>query len=91
MYTLNGTDPEGDPLSYHISFEPSTRSVFSVDPSCGSITLVEELDREVQRRTGENWGYGLLSTQNLCAALCGRGDEGRGDLYTPALPLDQSH
>ncbi|KAM7336318.1 hypothetical protein ACRRTK_004811 [Alexandromys fortis] len=46
VYTLNGTDPEGGPVSYHISFDPSTRSVFSVDPSFGNITLVEELDRE---------------------------------------------
>nr|XP_048277471.1 cadherin-related family member 1 isoform X2 [Myodes glareolus] len=46
VYTLNGTDPEGDPVSYHISFDPSTRSVFSVDPRFGNITLVEELDRE---------------------------------------------
>nr|XP_054098847.1 cadherin-related family member 1 isoform X2 [Callithrix jacchus] len=46
VYTLNGTDPEGDPISYHISFDPSTRSVFSVDPTFGNITLVEELDRE---------------------------------------------
>ncbi|XP_036079548.1 cadherin-related family member 1 isoform X2 [Rousettus aegyptiacus] len=46
VYTLNGTDPEGDPVSYHISFDPSSRSVFSVDPSFGNITLVEELDRE---------------------------------------------
>uniref|UniRef100_A0A8C6QNP8 Cadherin-related family member 1 n=1 Tax=Nannospalax galili TaxID=1026970 RepID=A0A8C6QNP8_NANGA len=46
VYTLNGTDPEGDPISYHISFDPNTRSVFSVDPNFGNITLVEELDRE---------------------------------------------
>uniref|UniRef100_A0A8C5ZBG1 Cadherin-related family member 1 n=1 Tax=Marmota marmota marmota TaxID=9994 RepID=A0A8C5ZBG1_MARMA len=46
VYTLNGTDPEGDRVSYHISFDPSTRSVFSVDPNFGNITLVEELDRE---------------------------------------------
>uniref|UniRef100_A0A8C7AJZ1 Cadherin-related family member 1 n=1 Tax=Neovison vison TaxID=452646 RepID=A0A8C7AJZ1_NEOVI len=46
VYTLNGTDPEGDPVSYHISFDPSARSVFSVDPNFGNITLVEELDRE---------------------------------------------
>ncbi|XP_032987221.1 cadherin-related family member 1 isoform X4 [Rhinolophus ferrumequinum] len=46
VYTLNGTDPEGDPVSYHISFDPSSRSVFSVDPNFGNITLVEELDRE---------------------------------------------
>ena len=47
VYTLNGTDPEGDPVSYHISFNPSARSVFSVDPNLGNITLIEELDREV--------------------------------------------
>ncbi|KAK2497201.1 hypothetical protein MC885_006808 [Smutsia gigantea] len=46
VYTLNGTDPEGDPVSYHITFDPTTRSVFSVDPNFGNITLVEELDRE---------------------------------------------
>ncbi|EPY88984.1 cadherin-related family member 1-like protein [Camelus ferus] len=46
VYTLNGTDPEGDPVSYHISFDPSARNIFSVDPNFGSITLVEELDRE---------------------------------------------
>ncbi|XP_024598273.1 cadherin-related family member 1 [Neophocaena asiaeorientalis asiaeorientalis] len=46
VYTLNGTDPEGDPVSYHISFDPSARSVFSVDPNFGNITLIEELDRE---------------------------------------------
>ncbi|KAL0615925.1 Cadherin-related family member 1 [Plecturocebus cupreus] len=46
VYTLNGTDPEGDPISYHISFDSSARSVFSVDPTFGNITLVEELDRE---------------------------------------------
>ncbi|XP_007952424.1 cadherin-related family member 1 [Orycteropus afer afer] len=46
VYTLSGIDPEGDPISYHISFDPSSRSVFSVDPNCGNITLVEELDRE---------------------------------------------
>ncbi|KAM4851717.1 cadherin-related family member 1 [Thomomys bottae] len=46
VYTLNGTDPEGEPLSYHISFDPGTRTVFSVDPNFGNITLIEELDRE---------------------------------------------
>ncbi|XP_006148770.1 cadherin-related family member 1 [Tupaia chinensis] len=46
VYTLNGTDPEGDPVSYSISFDPSTRRVFSVDPTSGNVTLVEELDRE---------------------------------------------
>lgn len=59
VYTLNGTDPEGDPVSYHISFGPSSRSVFSVDPSFGNITLVEELDREV-------WG----DAEDHCPQAC---------------------
>lgn len=63
MYTLNGTDPEGDPISYHISFDPTARSVFSVDPNFGNITLVEELDREVQRSTGGKSGCCWLSDQ----------------------------
>ncbi|XP_054436465.1 cadherin-related family member 1 [Pteronotus mesoamericanus] len=46
VYTLNGTDPEGDPVTYHISFDPGARSVFSIDPNFGNITLVQELDRE---------------------------------------------
>ncbi|KAM6157047.1 cadherin-related family member 1 [Erethizon dorsatum] len=46
VYTLNGTDPDGDPVSYHISFDPSARSIFAVDLNLGNITLVEELDRE---------------------------------------------
>lgn len=56
VYTLNGTDPEGDPISYHISFDPSARSVFSVDPTFGNITLVEELDREVWGGVGSAAG-----------------------------------
>lgn len=59
MYTLNGTDPEGDPVSYHISFDPSARSVFSVDPNFGNITLIEELDREV-------WG----PARNIACQAC---------------------
>ncbi|XP_016072935.1 PREDICTED: cadherin-related family member 1 [Miniopterus natalensis] len=46
VYTLNGTDPEGDPVSYNIRFDSSARSIFSIDPNFGNITLVEELDRE---------------------------------------------
>uniref|UniRef100_A0ACB8F8C8 Cadherin- member 1 n=1 Tax=Sphaerodactylus townsendi TaxID=933632 RepID=A0ACB8F8C8_9SAUR len=46
VYTLNGTDPEGDQVTYGISFEAGTRSYFAVDENYGNITLVEELDRE---------------------------------------------
>ncbi|KAM9070064.1 cadherin-related family member 1 [Sarcophilus harrisii] len=46
VYTLNGTDPEGDFVTYGISFESSSRNFFSIDPNFGNITLIEELDRE---------------------------------------------
>ncbi|XP_074087967.1 cadherin-related family member 1 [Macrotis lagotis] len=46
VYTLNGTDPEGDVVTYGISFESSSRNFFSIDPNFGNITLIEELDRE---------------------------------------------
>ncbi|GAB5578526.1 cadherin-related family member 1 [Prionailurus iriomotensis] len=65
VYTLNGTDPEGDPISYHISFDPSARSIFSVDPNFGNITLVEELDRE---------GMGSLSLLRPLTWLVGLAD-----------------
>jgi hypothetical protein len=91
VYTLNGTDPEGDPISYHISFDPSTRSVFSVDPNFGNITLVEELDREVYIRRGGKLGQCLIVFRHhRRAAPCGRGCKGGGggDPHTAALPLD---
>ncbi|XP_054839951.1 cadherin-related family member 1 [Eublepharis macularius] len=46
VYTLNGTDPEGDPVTYGMSFETGSRSYFAIDESNGNITLIEELDRE---------------------------------------------
>uniref|UniRef100_A0A4X2L4K1 Cadherin-related family member 1 n=1 Tax=Vombatus ursinus TaxID=29139 RepID=A0A4X2L4K1_VOMUR len=46
VYTLNGTDPEGDFVTYGISFESGSRNFFSIDPHFGNITLIEELDRE---------------------------------------------
>uniref|UniRef100_F6RUV7 Cadherin-related family member 1 n=1 Tax=Ornithorhynchus anatinus TaxID=9258 RepID=F6RUV7_ORNAN len=46
VYTLNGTDPEDDPVTYGMTFEAGTRNFFSTDSNFGNITLVEELDRE---------------------------------------------
>ncbi|XP_060096774.1 cadherin-related family member 1 [Heteronotia binoei] len=46
IYTLNGTDPEGDPVIYGMSFEAGSRSYFAVDKNYGNVTLIEELDRE---------------------------------------------
>ncbi|GCC26503.1 hypothetical protein chiPu_0004920 [Chiloscyllium punctatum] len=46
LYTLNGTDPEGNSVTYHMTFEPGTKQYFAVEPQTGDVTLVEELDRE---------------------------------------------
>lgn len=48
VYTLNGTDPEGDPVTYGLTYEAGSRRYFSVDKNLGNVTLIEELDREVQ-------------------------------------------
>lgn len=47
IYSLNGTDPEGQEVRYGISFDPGSKEYFRVDPVSGNITLVEQLDREV--------------------------------------------
>uniref|UniRef100_A0A3B4U9G3 Photoreceptor cadherin n=1 Tax=Seriola dumerili TaxID=41447 RepID=A0A3B4U9G3_SERDU len=47
IYCLNGTDPEGQEVSYGLSFDPGSKEYFRVDPKSGNITLVEKLDREV--------------------------------------------
>uniref|UniRef100_UPI0037E9332B cadherin-related family member 1a n=1 Tax=Semicossyphus pulcher TaxID=241346 RepID=UPI0037E9332B len=46
IYSLNGTDPEGQKVSYGLSFDPGSKEYFSIDPESGNITLVEQLDRE---------------------------------------------
>ncbi|XP_044155964.1 cadherin-related family member 1 [Bufo gargarizans] len=46
IYTLNGTDPEGYPVTYGLTFEPGSKRYFSIDPINGNITVIEELDRE---------------------------------------------
>ncbi|CAB1311771.1 unnamed protein product, partial [Coregonus sp. 'balchen'] len=47
VYTLNGTDPEGDAVRFGLTFEKGTREYLRVDPKSGNITLIQELDREV--------------------------------------------
>lgn len=47
VYVLNGTDPEGDPIRYGLTFEKGSTEYFRVDPKSGNVTLVLELDREV--------------------------------------------
>ncbi|KAM4704148.1 cadherin-related family member 1 isoform 2-T2 [Rhinophrynus dorsalis] len=48
IYTLNGTDPEGYPVTYGLNFETGSKPYFAVDPFHGNVTLIEELDREKQ-------------------------------------------
>ncbi|XP_036406709.1 cadherin-related family member 1-like [Megalops cyprinoides] len=48
IYILNGTDPEGDPVRFDLAFEKGSKEYFSVDPKSGNVTLIEELDREIQ-------------------------------------------
>lgn len=47
IYSLNGTDPEGQEVRYGLSFDPGSKEYFRIDPISGNITLVEKLDREV--------------------------------------------
>ncbi|XP_072559890.1 cadherin-related family member 1a isoform X2 [Paramormyrops kingsleyae] len=48
IYTLNGTDPENDPVRFGLTFEKGSKEYFEVDPKTGNVTLIEELDREKQ-------------------------------------------
>ncbi|XP_036427570.1 cadherin-related family member 1 [Colossoma macropomum] len=48
VYTLNGTDPEGDSVRYGLTFEKGSKEYFRVDPKSGRVTLISELDREVE-------------------------------------------
>ncbi|KAL6475739.1 hypothetical protein MHYP_G00167790 [Metynnis hypsauchen] len=47
VYTLNGTDPEGDSVRYGLTFEKGSKEYFRVEPKSGRVTLISELDREV--------------------------------------------
>ncbi|KAJ8365698.1 hypothetical protein SKAU_G00145290 [Synaphobranchus kaupii] len=48
IYILNGTDPEGDQVRFGLAFEKGFKEYFKVDPKSGNVTLIEELDREIQ-------------------------------------------
>ncbi|XP_026117297.1 cadherin-related family member 1a isoform X1 [Carassius auratus] len=48
IYVLNGTDSEGQPVKYGMTFEPGSKEYFRVHPKSGTVTLIEELDREAQ-------------------------------------------
>ncbi|XP_047464101.1 cadherin-related family member 1 isoform X2 [Mugil cephalus] len=48
IYILNGTDPEGDPVRYGLTFEKGSQEYFRVEPKSGNVTLIKELDREKQ-------------------------------------------
>ncbi|XP_031699423.1 cadherin-related family member 1 isoform X1 [Anarrhichthys ocellatus] len=48
IYILNGTDPEGDPVRFGLTFEMGSKEYFRVDSKSGEVTLIQELDREKQ-------------------------------------------
>uniref|UniRef100_A0A8C1LGZ2 Photoreceptor cadherin n=1 Tax=Cyprinus carpio TaxID=7962 RepID=A0A8C1LGZ2_CYPCA len=48
VYTLNGSDPEGEPVTYGMTFDKGSKEYFSVEPKSGNVTLIQTLDREVQ-------------------------------------------
>ncbi|XP_054455392.1 cadherin-related family member 1 [Anoplopoma fimbria] len=48
IYILNGTDPEGDPVRYGLTFEMGSKEYLRVDSKSGRVTLIQELDREKQ-------------------------------------------
>ncbi|XP_041672367.1 cadherin-related family member 1 [Cheilinus undulatus] len=48
VYILNGTDPEGDPIRYGLTFEKGSQEYLRVEPKSGNVTLIQELDREKQ-------------------------------------------
>lgn len=48
VYILNGTDPEGDPVRYGLTFEQGSKEFFRADSKSGNVTLIQELDREVR-------------------------------------------
>ncbi|XP_016116434.1 cadherin-related family member 1-like isoform X1 [Sinocyclocheilus grahami] len=48
VYTLNGSDPEGEPVTYDMTFDKGSKEYFSVEPKSGNVTLIQTLDREVQ-------------------------------------------
>ncbi|XP_062859451.1 cadherin-related family member 1 [Trichomycterus rosablanca] len=47
VYTLNGTDPEGDEVRYDIVYDKGSKAYFKVEPGSGWVTLIQPLDREV--------------------------------------------
>ncbi|XP_016429791.1 cadherin-related family member 1-like isoform X3 [Sinocyclocheilus rhinocerous] len=48
VYTLSGSDPEGEPVTYGMTFDKGSKDYFSVEPKSGNVTLIQTLDREVQ-------------------------------------------
>ncbi|XP_051530322.1 cadherin-related family member 1 [Myxocyprinus asiaticus] len=48
VYTLNGSDPEGEPVTYGMTFDKGSKEFFSIEPKSGNVTLIERLDREIQ-------------------------------------------
>lgn len=63
IYCLNGTDPEGQDVRYGLSFDPGAKEYFRIDPKSGNITLVEQLDREVN--VAYRWNAWAISLRDV--------------------------
>lgn len=70
VYILNGTDPEGDPVRYGLTFEKGSKEYFRVDSKSGNVTLIQELDREVSLR----WVFCFEESWCKCVASISQSD-----------------
>lgn len=73
MYVLNGTDPEGDPVRYGLTFEKGSKEYFRVDSKSGNVTLVQELDREVNLYCFFSNLYSIYSKLNVAYSFVDTG------------------
>lgn len=69
VYVLNGTDPEGDPVRYGLTFEKGNTEFFRVDSKSGNVTLIKELDREVRSHKVRQISESKLQPQVECDYL----------------------
>lgn len=60
IYVLNGSDPEGDPIRYGLTFQMGSKEYFRVEPKSGNVTLIQELDREASAPAATS------SSQKVC-------------------------
>ncbi|KAM9324111.1 cadherin-related family member 1 [Gastrophryne carolinensis] len=88
IYTLNGSDPEGYPVTFGLTFPPGSKTYFSVDPLYGNVTLIEELDREkldeIEAIVSVSDGLNKVS-EKVRILVTDANDESPGFLHTPYI------